>query len=68
MSKSPINYFKGVGREAKRIKWPRKDQLFPTIGVVICITVFASLFLWLEDSAAYTIIEQLKQAFANLGK
>ncbi len=66
MKKNPINYFKGVGREAKRVKWPKKDELLPAIAVVICIMVFTAAFLSLEDLAANKIIELLKQAFANL--
>ena len=65
-NKNPINYFKGVGREAKRVRWPKKDQLLPSIAVVLCIVIFAALFLSLEDLAANTIIEQIKQAFKNL--
>ena len=65
-NKNPINYFKGVGREAKRVRWPKKDQLLPSIAVVLCIVIFAALFLSLEDLAANTIIEQIKEAFKNL--
>jgi len=66
MKKNPMNYFRGVAREAKRVRWPNKDELLPAIAVVICITVFTALFLALEDYAANTIIEQLKNAFASL--
>lgn len=66
MSKNPINYFKGVGREAKRVRWPKKSELLPAIVVVLCIVIIASLFLALEDLAANKIIEQIKEAFANL--
>lgn len=58
-----VRYFKGVGREAKRIKWPTREVLLPSIIVVICITVFASLFLALEDYASNILLEQLRDAF-----
>ncbi len=58
-----IRYFKGVGREAKRIKWPQSETLIPAIIVVICITFFAGIFLSLEDYAANIILEQLQKAF-----
>lgn len=63
MKGNPITYFKGVGREAKRIRWPKREVFLPAIGVVIAITIFASLFLVLEDLAAGTLIEQLRKAF-----
>ena len=60
---SPVTYFAGVGREAKRIRWPKKDQFLPSIAIVIAVAVFAAVFLVLEDLASGTIIEQLKKAF-----
>lgn len=63
MKGNPITYFKGVGREAKRVRWPKRETFLPAIGVVIAITVFAAIFLVLEDLAAGTLIEQLQKAF-----
>ena len=64
--KKILGYFKGVGTEMKRIRWPKKEQLTPAIVVVICITVFAGLFLVIEDLAASTLIQQLRNAFESL--
>lgn len=64
--KKILRYFKGVGKEAKRIKWPKKEQFVPSIIVVICITIFAGIFLALEDLAANTLLEQLRNAFSSL--
>ncbi len=61
-----LGYFKGVGSEIKRIKWPKKEQLVPAIVVVIIITVFAGIFLSIEDLAASTLIQQLRDAFESL--
>ncbi len=61
----PAKYVREVAREAKRIRWPKGDVLFPTIAVVICITVFAALFIVLEDLTANAIINLLKQAFGG---
>lgn len=63
MKGNPITYFRGVGREAKRVRWPKRETFLPAIGVVIAITVFAAIFLVLEDLAAGTLIEQLQKAF-----
>lgn len=64
--KKILRYFKGVGREAKRIKWPTLETFIPAMIVVICIAFFAGIFLSLEDLAAATILEQLRNAFANM--
>ena len=63
MKGTPVTYFKGVSREAKRVRWPKKDTFLPAIGVVICIAIFAVIFWVLEDLAAGTLIEQLRNAF-----
>ena len=60
---TPVTYFAGVGREAKRIRWPKKDQFLPSIAIVIAVSIFAAIFLVLEDLASGTIIEQLRKAF-----
>ena len=64
--KKVLGYFKGVGTEMKRIRWPKKEQLIPSIIVVICITIFAGIFLVIEDLAASTLIQQLRNAFESL--
>ncbi len=64
--KSIIRYFKGVGREAKRVKWPESNKFLSAIIVVILIAAFAGIFLSLEDYASSVIIEQLRQAFESI--
>lgn len=64
--KSVLRYFKGVGREAKRIKWPDRETFIPSMVVVICIAIFAGIFLSLEDLATATILEQLRNAFESI--
>lgn len=63
MKKNPINYFKGVVREAKRVRWPKKEQFLPAISIVLCITIFAAIVLSLEDLAGQSLVEQLRKAF-----
>ncbi len=62
---TPIKYMKEVGKEAKRVRWPKRDVLIPTIVVVIIITAFAAIFLSLEDLTAASLIQQLKAAFGG---
>lgn len=61
----PIKYTKEVVKEGKRIRWPKRDVLVPTLVVVICIAVFAAIFLSLEDLTAGSLIQQLKDAFGG---
>lgn len=60
------NYFKGVGREAKRVKWPDAKTFFPAVTVVICIAVFAAIFLVIEDYASGILVAQLRDAFKSI--
>lgn len=62
-SKNPINYFKGVYREAKRTRRPKKDQFLPTIAVVVSITLFAAIVLLIEDYVAQYLVQLLRDAF-----
>lgn len=61
----PVKYTKEVIKEGKRIRWPKRDILVPTIIVVICIAAFASIFLSLEDLTAASLIQQLRDAFGG---
>ncbi len=62
---TPGKYIKEVGKEAKRVRWPKREQLVPMIVVVIAISVFAAIFLSLEDLTAASMINQLKAAFGG---
>lgn len=64
--KSIVRYFKGVGRETKRIKWPTRETFIPALIVVVIITIFAGLFLALEDYGANILLEQLRNAFQSM--
>ncbi len=66
MKGTPITYFKGVVREGKKIRWPKKEVFLPSIAVVICIAIFAGIFIVLEDLAGGSLIEQLRNAFSSL--
>ncbi|MCI1244732.1 MAG: preprotein translocase subunit SecE [Bacilli bacterium] len=62
---APHKYLKEVVKEGKRVRWPNRETLWPAIAVVIWISVFAALFLVLEDLAASSIISQLQSAFGG---
>jgi preprotein translocase SecE subunit len=56
---------KEVVKEGKRVRWPSREVLWPAIAVVIAISVFAAVFLALEDLTAYQLIQQLENAFGG---
>ena len=64
--KKILNYFKGVGKECKRVKWPKIDAFLPAIITVLCITAFAAIFLVIEDYAGGIIISTLRDAFESM--
>jgi len=45
------NFFKGVVREIKRIRWPNKKQMTDNTATVVIFSAFFALFF----SACYTI-------------
>lgn len=57
-----------VVKEGKRVRWPKRDVLIPSVITVLVISIFAGLILLLEDYAGNTLIEIIKQAFQGMGK
>ena len=62
------SYAKGVVKEAKRVRWPKRDVLIPSIIVVVIIATLAGLILFAEDAAGARLIQILKDAFSSMGK
>ena len=52
-----------VVKEGKRVRWPKRDVLVPSIVVVVVIAVLFALVLMLEDQAGARLIEILRNAF-----
>ena len=42
-------FFKGIGREAKRVRWPKGKRLVSLIGSFFVYAVFFGLFLMACD-------------------
>ncbi len=53
----------GVVKEAKRVRWPKREVLIPSIIVVIIIAGLTGLLLFGEDVAGRRLIEILSDAF-----
>ena len=56
----------GVVKEGKRVRWPKKEVLIPSIIVVVVIAVFVGLLLFAEDMAGKKLIEILRDAFSRM--
>lgn len=56
-------YAAGVVKEGKRVRWPKRDVLVPSIIVVVVIAVVAGLLLFGEDMAGQRLIQILSSAF-----
>lgn len=61
-------YSQEVIKEGKRVRWPKKEQFFPTLIAVILVCAFTALILTIEDWGAGTLIGQLKELFKGLKK
>lgn len=58
-------YFKGVGQEARRIRWPNKTILWSAVGVVCTITVVSALALLGCDFITAQILKAFDNAFPS---
>ncbi len=61
------SYAKGVVKEGKRVRWPKRDVLVPSIIVVVVVSILFGLLLFAEDVAGNKLIQILKDAFSSLG-
>lgn len=59
------NYFKGVGIEARRVRWPRKKALWSAVAVVTIITVVAALAIFFEDWLTVQVMKGFEEAFSS---
>lgn len=59
-------YFKGVIKEGKRVRWPKRELLIPSIIVVVIIAAVTGLLLFAEDLAGKQLIDILSDAFKGI--
>ena len=56
-------YTKEVIKEAKRVRWPKRDVLLLALVTTLVICIFAALILRLEDLVAGELLKALKEVF-----
>ena len=54
-----------VVKEGKRVRWPKRDVLVPSIIVVVIIAAIVGLFLTGEDALGKGLIDVLKNTFKS---
>ncbi|MCD8195087.1 MAG: preprotein translocase subunit SecE [Coprobacillus sp.] len=59
-------YASGVIKEGKRVRWPKRDELFTSILVVVIIAIIAGLILFLWDWLGNTIIQAINNSFQQI--
>ena len=61
-------YTKEVIKEAKRVRWPKRDVFLLALVTTLVICVFAALILRFEDLISGELIKALKEVFKGLKK
>ena len=61
-------YTKEVIKEAKRVRWPKRDVFLIALVTTLVICVFCALVLRLEDLLSGELIKALKEVFKGLKK
>lgn len=58
-------YFRGVGEEARRIRWPDKKTLWFSVGIVLVIAIISALVTYGSDWIAMQINRAFGIAFPS---
>ena len=58
-------FTKDVVKEGKRVRWPKREVLIPSIIVVVIIAALTGLILMGEDALGKGLIDVLKDTFNN---
>ncbi len=59
-------YVQEVVKEGRRVRWPKWEDFYPTLIAVLVVCTIAAIFLSLEDWAAGSLINQLKDLFSAI--
>jgi preprotein translocase subunit SecE len=58
----PLNFFREVSLEMKRVSWPTRSEVASTTIVVLIAVAFFGLYLWGVDSLLTLVFSTLEQA------
>ncbi|MFA6829245.1 MAG: preprotein translocase subunit SecE [Bacilli bacterium] len=58
-------YFRGVGEEARRVRWPDQKTLWKYVAIVLVIAVGFALFIYACDALTIQIMKAFNSAFGT---
>lgn len=58
-------YLQSVVKEGKRVRWPNRETILKSLGVVLVITIVVALWLSLDDYIAAVLIKVLQNTFSK---
>lgn len=59
-------YTSEVIKEGKRVRWPKRAELFSLILTVLVVVIFAAGILMIEDLAASSMLGALEEVFKSM--
>lgn len=59
-------YSSEVIKEGKRVRWPKRSELFSLIVTVLFVVIFAAVVLTVEDLAASSMLGALEEVFESI--
>ena len=59
-------YTSEVIKEGKRVRWPKRNELFALILTVLFVVIFAAGILVVEDLAATSMLGALEEVFQSM--
>jgi preprotein translocase SecE subunit len=65
MNSKFMKYFRGVGEEARRVRWPDQKTLWKNVGIVLLISIGFALFIYACDALTIQIMKSFKNAFGT---
>jgi len=62
---SPIEYFRGIKQELKKVVWPTRSELVSDTVVVIAVCAFFAVGFWLVDTGFLAFLRELLDITLN---
>ena len=58
-------YLQGVVKEGKRVRWPNRETILKSLGVVLVITIVVALWLSLDVYISAVLIKVFQNTFSK---
>lgn len=57
MANTPVNFFREVRDELKKVVWPSREEVIRLTGVVILVSLFVGVYLGTADFILTKLVE-----------